>query len=147
MLITHKYSFSPLAQSFHLSWRSFAFVAIVLPFRSHLWREKVGAAKSIFRRDRCSWTEFPHRFVPGYLLITCSLYWISLLFYVFLNHLTRGSHLSHMFGLYFIQVMEKSNFKIVTDDEIEVARSGQYLLNLPISVDESKVHNWIYYLY
>ncbi|RWR86916.1 Disease resistance protein [Cinnamomum micranthum f. kanehirae] len=37
------------------------------------------------------------------------------------------------------QVMEKSNFKIVTDDEIEVARSGQYLLNLPISVDESKL--------
>ncbi|CAH8353387.1 unnamed protein product, partial [Eruca vesicaria subsp. sativa] len=27
---------------------------------------------------------------------------------------------------------DKSNFKITTDDEIEVARSGQYLLNLPI---------------
>ena len=35
--------------------------------------------------------------------------------------------------------MEKSNFKIATDDEIEVALSGQYLLNLPISVDEDKV--------
>ena len=35
--------------------------------------------------------------------------------------------------------MDKSNFKITTDDEIEVARSGQYLLNLPIKVDESKV--------
>lgn len=35
--------------------------------------------------------------------------------------------------------MEKSNFKIATDEEIEVARSGQYLLNLPITVDESKV--------
>lgn len=42
--------------------------------------------------------------------------------------------------------MEKSNFKLVTDDEIEVARSGQYLLNLPISADESKVDNWIYHL-
>ena len=147
MLITHKYSFCPLAQSFLLSWWSFAFVAIVLPFWSHLWREKVGAAKSIFRRDWCSWTELPHRFVPGCLLITYSLHCLSLLFYVFPIHLTRGSHLSLMFVLYFIQVMEKSNFKIVTDDEIEVARSGQYLLNLPISVDESKVHNWIYYLY
>ncbi|MCI07829.1 hypothetical protein A2U01_0028898, partial [Trifolium medium] len=38
-----------------------------------------------------------------------------------------------------VDVMEKSNFKIVTDDEIEVAHSGQYLLNLPISVDESKL--------
>ena len=38
-----------------------------------------------------------------------------------------------------MQVMEKSNFKVVTDDEIEVAHSGQYLLNLPIKVDESKV--------
>ncbi|RRT52493.1 hypothetical protein B296_00050423 [Ensete ventricosum] len=37
------------------------------------------------------------------------------------------------------QVMEKSNFKLVTDEEIEVAQFGQYLLNLPIKVDESKV--------
>ncbi|KAK4783091.1 hypothetical protein SAY86_007465 [Trapa natans] len=35
--------------------------------------------------------------------------------------------------------MEKSNFKVATDDEIDVALSGQYLLNLPISVDESKL--------
>lgn len=35
--------------------------------------------------------------------------------------------------------MEKSNFKVTTDDEIDVALSGQYLLNLPITVDESKV--------
>lgn len=42
-----------------------------------------------------------------------------------------------------MQVMEKSNFKIATDDEIEVARSGQYLLNLPITVDESKVCNCV----
>jgi hypothetical protein len=35
--------------------------------------------------------------------------------------------------------MDKSNFKITTDEEIDVALSGQYLLNLPIKVDESKV--------
>lgn len=38
-----------------------------------------------------------------------------------------------------VQVMEKSNFKVTSDEEIEVAHSGQYLLNLPIVVDESKV--------
>uniref|UniRef100_A0A0A9EJ81 Aminopeptidase n=1 Tax=Arundo donax TaxID=35708 RepID=A0A0A9EJ81_ARUDO len=37
--------------------------------------------------------------------------------------------------------MEKSNFKLLSDDEYEVAQSGQYLLNLPIKVDESKVDN------
>ena len=35
--------------------------------------------------------------------------------------------------------MEKSNFKIASDEEIEVALSAQYRLNLPIIVDESKV--------
>ncbi|KAI5651037.1 hypothetical protein M9H77_37042 [Catharanthus roseus] len=47
--------------------------------------------------------------------------------------------LEQNFLTYLFQVMEKSNFKIATDDEIEVARSGQYLLNLPITVDESKL--------
>jgi hypothetical protein len=37
--------------------------------------------------------------------------------------------------------MEKSNFKITSDEEIDVALSGQYLLNLPIRVDDSKVCN------
>ncbi|KAI8533348.1 hypothetical protein RHMOL_Rhmol10G0001900 [Rhododendron molle] len=40
-----------------------------------------------------------------------------------------------------LMVMNKSNFKIATDDEIDVAHSGQYLLNLPITVDESKLDN------
>lgn len=40
-----------------------------------------------------------------------------------------------------LQIMDKSNFKIATDDEIDVALSGQYLLHLPIKVDESKVGN------
>ncbi|OWM71386.1 uncharacterized protein LOC116194183 [Punica granatum] len=47
--------------------------------------------------------------------------------------------LEQNFLTYLFQVMEKSNFKITTDDETDVALSGQYLLNLPISVDESKL--------
>lgn len=38
-----------------------------------------------------------------------------------------------------LQVMDKSSFKITTNEEIEVAHSGQYLLNLSITVDESNV--------
>lgn len=52
------------------------------------------------------------------------------------------------FGLIYIEysflvekVMDKSNFKITTDEEISIAHAGQYLLNLPIAVDESKVCN------
>lgn len=37
--------------------------------------------------------------------------------------------------------MEKSNFKLLSDEEYNVAQSGKYLLNLPIKVDESKVSN------
>uniref|UniRef100_A0A453GEH6 Uncharacterized protein n=1 Tax=Aegilops tauschii subsp. strangulata TaxID=200361 RepID=A0A453GEH6_AEGTS len=33
----------------------------------------------------------------------------------------------------------KSNFNILSDDEVELAHSGQYLLNLPIKVDEAKL--------
>ncbi|KAF8390757.1 hypothetical protein HHK36_025284 [Tetracentron sinense] len=47
--------------------------------------------------------------------------------------------LEQNFLTYLFEVMDKSNFKITTDDEIEVAHSGQYLLNLPITVDESKL--------
>jgi hypothetical protein len=39
------------------------------------------------------------------------------------------------------QIMEKSNFKLLSDEEYEVAQSGLYLLNLPIKVDESMVRN------
>ncbi|XP_062196963.1 uncharacterized protein LOC133899934 isoform X2 [Phragmites australis] len=45
------------------------------------------------------------------------------------------------FLTYLFQIMEKSNFKLLSDEEYEVAQSGQYLLNLPIKVDESKVDN------
>ncbi|KAJ9540401.1 hypothetical protein OSB04_026907 [Centaurea solstitialis] len=47
--------------------------------------------------------------------------------------------LEQNFLTYMFKVMEKSNFKICTNEEIEVAHSGQYLLNLPIKVDESKI--------
>ncbi|CAH1437827.1 unnamed protein product [Lactuca virosa] len=47
--------------------------------------------------------------------------------------------LEQNFLSYMFKVMEKSNFKICTNEEIDVAQSGQYLLNLPITVDESKI--------
>ncbi|XP_019187522.1 PREDICTED: uncharacterized protein LOC109181704 [Ipomoea nil] len=51
--------------------------------------------------------------------------------------------LEQNFLTYLFQIMDKSNFKIATDEEIEVAQSGQYLLNLPITVDESKLNKKI----
>uniref|UniRef100_A0A7C9CZ15 Aminopeptidase n=1 Tax=Opuntia streptacantha TaxID=393608 RepID=A0A7C9CZ15_OPUST len=47
--------------------------------------------------------------------------------------------LEQNFLSYLFQVMEKSNFKIATDEDIDIALSGQYLLNLPISVEESRL--------
>ncbi|CAH9074265.1 unnamed protein product [Cuscuta epithymum] len=47
--------------------------------------------------------------------------------------------LEQNFLTYLFEIMDKSNFKIATDEEIDVAHSGQYLLNLPITVDESKL--------
>ncbi|KAF9619055.1 hypothetical protein IFM89_004413, partial [Coptis chinensis] len=47
--------------------------------------------------------------------------------------------LEQNFLTYFFEVMDKSNFKLATDEEIKVALSGQYLLNIPISIDESKL--------
>lgn len=47
--------------------------------------------------------------------------------------------LEQNFLSYLFQVMAKSNFKIATDEEIDIALSCQYLLNLPISVDESRL--------
>ncbi|KAF3334431.1 hypothetical protein FCM35_KLT21035 [Carex littledalei] len=43
------------------------------------------------------------------------------------------------FMSYLFQIMEKSNFKILSDEEYDLAQSGQYLLNLPIKVDEAKL--------
>ncbi|KAK7271072.1 hypothetical protein RJT34_26678 [Clitoria ternatea] len=47
--------------------------------------------------------------------------------------------LEQNFLTYLFEVMKKSNFKIATQDEIDIAHSGQYLLNLPITVNESKL--------
>ncbi|KAI6700893.1 hypothetical protein NL676_015217 [Syzygium grande] len=47
--------------------------------------------------------------------------------------------LEQKFLSYLFQVMDKSNFKIATNEEIGIALSGQYRLNLPITVDESKL--------
>lgn len=37
------------------------------------------------------------------------------------------------------QVMEKSNFQILNDAEVELAHAGQYLVNMPIAVDKNKL--------
>ncbi|CAL5185501.1 unnamed protein product [Lathyrus oleraceus] len=55
--------------------------------------------------------------------------------------------LEQNFLTHFFEVMKKSNFKIATDDEINVALSGQYLLNLPITVNESKLDNKLLHKY
>ena len=44
---------------------------------------------------------------------------------------------SHFTFVY--QVMEKSNFQILNDAEVELAQAGQYLVNMPIAVDKTKV--------
>ncbi|KAL5860808.1 hypothetical protein ACOSQ3_002123 [Xanthoceras sorbifolium] len=45
------------------------------------------------------------------------------------------------------KVMEKSNFKLTSNKEIDVALSGQYLLHLPITVDESKLDQKLFKAY
>ncbi|KAL1201357.1 hypothetical protein V5N11_003769 [Cardamine amara subsp. amara] len=47
--------------------------------------------------------------------------------------------LEDQFLLHLLQVMEKSNFKVITNEEIQVALSAQYRLNLPIVVNENKL--------
>ncbi|KAH7577116.1 hypothetical protein JRO89_XS01G0207200 [Xanthoceras sorbifolium] len=47
--------------------------------------------------------------------------------------------LEQNFLTYLLEVMDKSNFKITSVEEIEIALSGQYRLNLPIVVDETKL--------
>ncbi|KAF2599367.1 hypothetical protein F2Q68_00007313 [Brassica cretica] len=47
--------------------------------------------------------------------------------------------LEHQFLQHLFEVMEKSNFKVITNEEIQVALSAQYRLNLPIVVNEAKL--------
>ncbi|XVF59937.1 hypothetical protein PTKIN_Ptkin08bG0001600 [Pterospermum kingtungense] len=46
-----------------------------------------------------------------------------------------------------LMMMDKSNFKIISDEEIDVAHSTQYRLNLPIVVDESKLDRRLFTRY
>ncbi|KAL1814815.1 uncharacterized protein LOC108222417 [Daucus carota subsp. sativus] len=55
--------------------------------------------------------------------------------------------LEQNFLSYLFQVMEKSNFKVTTDEEVDVAHAGQYLLNLPIAVDETKLDTKLFARY
>ncbi|XP_042969291.1 uncharacterized protein LOC122302216 isoform X3 [Carya illinoinensis] len=55
--------------------------------------------------------------------------------------------LEQNFLMYLFQVMKKSNFKLTTNEEIDVALSGQYLLNLPIMVDDSKLDKKLFKKY
>ncbi|XP_057542484.1 uncharacterized protein LOC130820942 isoform X1 [Amaranthus tricolor] len=47
--------------------------------------------------------------------------------------------LEQKFIFLLFKMIHKSNFKIVTNEENEVATSGQYCLNLPIKVEEAKL--------
>ncbi|XP_021895653.1 uncharacterized protein LOC110812981 isoform X2 [Carica papaya] len=55
--------------------------------------------------------------------------------------------LEQNFITYLFEVMEKSNFKMMTDEEIDVALSAQYRLNLPIAVDETKLDKKLFTRY
>ncbi|WVZ14271.1 hypothetical protein V8G54_011837 [Vigna mungo] len=55
--------------------------------------------------------------------------------------------LEQNFLAYLFEVMKKSNFKIATQEEIDIALSGQYLLNLPITVNESKLDKVLFKKY
>ncbi|XVF13821.1 hypothetical protein REPUB_Repub09cG0001300 [Reevesia pubescens] len=55
--------------------------------------------------------------------------------------------LEQKFLTYLFQMMDKSNFKITTDEEIDIALSAQYRLNLPIVVNESKLDKRLFTRY
>jgi len=45
------------------------------------------------------------------------------------------------------KVMEKSNFQILNDAEVALAQAGQYLVNMPIAVDKSKLDKKLFTSY
>ncbi|KAK6256183.1 hypothetical protein SCA6_017488 [Theobroma cacao] len=55
--------------------------------------------------------------------------------------------LEQNFLSYLFEMMDKSNFKITTDEEIDVALSAEYRLNLPIVVNESKLDKRLFTRY
>lgn len=55
--------------------------------------------------------------------------------------------LEQQFLHHLFKIMEKSNYKLLSDEEVEIANSGQYLLNLPIAVDTSKLDKKLFSTY
>lgn len=51
----------------------------------------------------------------------------------------KVDNLEQRFLKILFQVMEKSNFQILSDAEVELSQAGQYLVNMPIAVDKSKL--------
>lgn len=60
---------------------------------------------------------------------------------------TRVDTLEQQFLQNLFKIMEKSNYKILSDEELDIAKSGQYLLNFPIAVDSSKLDNRLFARY
>lgn len=112
------------------------------------WCPKTATAEFLDWGSRYTRAELPDLFLSGKQTV-----WEMELLYVstthewsgyFLISITRDPDISTILHnkLYeiLVQVMQKSNFNILSDDEVELAHSGQYLLNLPIKVDEAKVN-------
>lgn len=127
--------------------------AIILPLWPGPWSSKAGATAFITRRNWYSWREFSELHASGNmwllypedcLMMIDSWCCVALHYAEWSNKKLCRLRFSVAFDMLYYsvllyQVMEKSNFKIVNDEENEIAHTGQYLLNLPISVDEAKV--------
>ncbi|KAI5065457.1 hypothetical protein GOP47_0020436 [Adiantum capillus-veneris] len=59
----------------------------------------------------------------------------------------RVDSLEQQFIHHLFKIMEKSNYKLLSEEEVEIATSGQYLLNLPIAVDSSKLDSKLFSKY
>eukprot|EP00250_Pteridium_aquilinum_P012831 c20971_g1_i1 orf=147-1628(+) len=55
--------------------------------------------------------------------------------------------LEQQFLHHLFKIMEKSNYKHLSEEEVEIATSGQYLLNLPIAVNTSKLDSKLFARY
>lgn len=132
--------------------------AIVFLLWAYSWCTKIGAAESHSWRNWCFWAGFLSLLISGMYFLQLNFKNLKTengndskpasmavsLSHLFLAKKNRNQYLNpvrtlHDLAVYFLQVMEKSNFKIATDEEIEVALSAQYRLNLPIVVNENKV--------
>ncbi|MCO5568996.1 hypothetical protein L7F22_022701 [Adiantum nelumboides] len=59
----------------------------------------------------------------------------------------RVDSLEQQFVYHLVKILEKSNYKLLSEEEVEIATSGQYLLNLPIVVDSSKLDSKLFSKY